>query len=122
MTNREEKPFDLRDRTKNFALDVIEVVENLPQGLTSETIGERLLHCVTSVAVNTRVSKRTKSNSDFIVTMSAIEAGVDECELLLEILETRDLIQSETAFDLRTEASELMAIVISSLNKAKARP
>lgn len=121
MSNREEKPFDLRDRTKNFALDVIEVVEGLPQNLTFEVLGERLLRCATGVAVDTRVSKRTKSNSDFIAKMSAIEEGVDECELLLEIMETRGLISSETAFDLRTEASELMAIIISSLNKAKAR-
>jgi four helix bundle protein len=121
MTNREEKPFDLRDRTKNFALDVIEVVENLPQGLTSDVLGERLLGCVTSVAVNTRISKRTKSNSDFISKMSVIEEEIDECELLLEILETRELIAAEVAFDLRTEASELLAIVVSSLNKARSR-
>lgn len=121
MTNREEKPFDLRDRTKNFVLDVIEVVEGLPQGLTCEVLGERLVGCATSVAVNTRVSKRTKSNTDFIVTMNSIEEGVDECQLLLEMLEARDLISAEVAFDLRTEAGELMAIVVSSLNKAKVR-
>ncbi len=121
MTNREEKPFDLRDRTKNFALDVIEVVEHLPQGLTAEVLGERLVARATSVVVDTRVSKRTKSNTDFIAKMSDIEEGVDECDLLIEILETRGLIQSEVAFDLRTEARELIAIVVSSLNKAKAR-
>ncbi len=116
--NREEKPFDLRDRTKLFALDIIEVVEQLPRTRTADVLGKQLLRCATSVGANTRAAKRAKSNADFISKMGTVEEA-DESEFWLDLLEKRGLIQPETAFDLRAEANELVAIVVASINKAK---
>jgi len=119
--NSGEKPFDLRDRTKLFALDVIEVVENLPRTRTADVLRRQLLRCATSVGANTRAAKRAKSNADFISKMGTVEEEADESEFWLELLEKRGLISPQSASDLRAEADELVAIVVSSINKAKAK-
>ncbi|BCM91069.1 hypothetical protein IAD21_02933 [Abditibacteriota bacterium] len=119
--NREQKPFDLRERTKLFALEVIDVVERLPRNRTADVLGKQLLRCATSVGANTRAAKRAKSNADFISKMGTVEEEADECEFWLDLLEKRGLIPSNVATDLRTEANELVAIVVASINKARAK-
>src|SRR2546430_5248018 len=43
---------DLKQRTKRFALDVIQFVESLPSGETSRVLGRQLLRSGTSVGAN----------------------------------------------------------------------
>ena len=55
----DEKEF--KDRTKQFSLRVIKMVESLPDGRAADVLGKQLLRSATSVAANYRAACRAKS-------------------------------------------------------------
>ena len=57
---------ELKKRTKQFGLRVIRLVESLPNGQTSRTIGNQLLRSGMSVGANYRAACRGRSKADFI--------------------------------------------------------
>jgi four helix bundle protein len=64
---------DLKERTKQFALRIIRLVEAFPKARTADVIGRQLLRCGTSVGANYRAACRARSNADFISKMGIVE-------------------------------------------------
>ena len=69
--------FDLRDRTKAFALRIIKVYTALPKTTEAQVIGKQILRSGTSVGAHYREAKRARSTAEFI---SKIEGGNQELE------------------------------------------
>lgn len=114
-------PEDLKQRTMDFALRVLKVVESLPDGAKGWSIGRQLVQSGTSVAANYRAATRAKSTPDFIHKLGTVEEECDETLFWLELI-VRDGILSETILSpLMQEADELLAIVVSSIRTAKNR-
>jgi len=111
--------YDLKKRTKAFALRIIKMVESLPSGKTADVIGKQLLRCGTSVGANYRASCRAKSQADFIAKMGIVEEEADESIYWMELLVESDLVRQELLDDLINEADELVAIVVTSIKTAK---
>lgn len=116
-TNRPE--WSLKRRTKRFALDVIAFVESLPTGDTCRVLGRQLLRSGTSVGANYRAACRAKSNADFINRMGTVEEEADESGYWLELLIESGKASEPKAAPLVTEANELVAIAVSSINTAR---
>ncbi|HXU92432.1 MAG TPA: four helix bundle protein [Gallionella sp.] len=112
---------DLKQRTKSFALRVINLVNALPEGRSAEVIGRQLLRSATSVGANYRAACRAKSTADFISKMGTVEEEADECMYWIELLGEAKLMQADKLQPLLTEANELVAITVSSINTAKSR-
>ena len=53
--------FDLRDRTKSFALRIIKVYTALPKTTEAQVIGKQILRSGTSVGAHYREAKRSRS-------------------------------------------------------------
>ena len=111
---------DLRARTKQFALQVIRLVESLPKGRTSEVIGRQLLRSGTSVGANYRAACRAKSTADFISKMGIVEEEADESLYWMEMLIEAGLVPENRLADLVKEANELVAILTASVKTARA--
>ena len=110
---------NLKDRTKNFALRIIRLVESLPKGKTSDVIGKQLLRSGTSVAANYRASCRARSRADFISKMGVVEEEADESIFWMELLIEAKLVDTSQLVDLITEANEMLAITVSSIKTAR---
>ncbi len=110
---------DLKRRTKRFALDVIQFVETLPRDETCRVIGRQLLRAATSVGVNYRAANRAKSPPDFLSKMGTVEEEADESGYWIELLVEAGKTTMSKAGALLTEASELVAIAVSSINTAR---
>jgi four helix bundle protein len=110
---------DLLDRTKKFALAAIKFCERLPKDETSRVIGRQLLRSGTSVGANYRAAHRAKSAPDFISKMGTVLEEVDESAYWIELLEEAGKVASATAAPLHSEATELVAITIASINTAR---
>jgi hypothetical protein len=67
---------ELRTRTKQFALRVIALVEDLPANTVGRTIGNQLVRSGTSVGANYRAAGRAKSRADFIEEVRSVELGM----------------------------------------------
>lgn len=109
----------LKQRTKNFALQVIVLVEGLPTGKTAEVIGRQLLRSGTSVGANYRAACRAKSVADFIAKMGIVEEEADECIYWMELLVDARIILMDRLEPLIAEADELVAITVASIRTAK---
>ena len=110
---------EMKQRTRAFALRVIRVVEALPKSRTADVIGAQLLRSGTSVGANYRAACRAKSRADFISKMGTVEEEADESIYWMEMLLSVSLLKKARLADLLNEASQLVAIAVSSINTAK---
>lgn len=112
---------DLKERTKCFALEVINLVESLPRHRTADVLGKQLLRSATSVGANYRAARRAKSPADFIAKMGIVEEEADECVCWIELLTGSGLVSAQRAATLMAEANDLLAITVASIKTAKSR-
>ncbi|MEE9566093.1 MAG: four helix bundle protein [Desulfobacteria bacterium] len=110
---------NLKERTKEFALRIIEFVETLPRGRTTDVIGGQLLRAGTSVGANYRSSCRARSPADFIAKMGIVEEEADESLYWMELLIEAGIVKPENLEALMKEGDELLAITVASINTAR---
>ena len=110
---------ELKKRTKRFALDIIKMVNSLPNSPTAKVIGNQLTRSATSVGANYRSACRGRSKADFISKITIVEKEADESCYWLELLFESDLIDQNTFNKLHKEANELTAIFTSSGKTSK---
>jgi len=112
---------EMKERTKQFALRVIRLVESLPRERTAEVIGRQLLRSGTSVGANYRAACRAKSPADFIAKMGIVEEEADESLFWMELLVESGIVEASKLESLMKEADELLAITVSSIKTARGR-
>jgi four helix bundle protein len=115
-------PKEMKDRTKAFALRIIRLTEAVPQLQSGRVIAGQLLRAGTSVGANYRAACRGRSTAEFISKMGIVEEEVDETIYWMELLVASDLVKESTIHALRTEAEEILAITVSSINTARGAP
>ena len=113
------KERDLQVRTKQFALQVIRFCERLPNDETSKILRRQLLRAGTSVGANYRAACRAKSKPTFISKMGDVLEEADESGYWIELLFESGKVDEKTVPPVLSEANQLVAISISSLNTAK---
>ena len=112
-------PDALRKRTKDFALGIIRLVETLLKCKTAEVLGRQPLRSRTSVGANYRSACRARSSADFISKMSIVEEEADESIYWMELIVESGLLDELRPNNLLTEAKEILAITVSSINTAR---
>ena len=112
----------LKKRTKEFAKDVIRLVEKLPNNRVGGTISDQIVRSSTSVASNYRAVCRAKSDRDFIHKMGIVIEEADETQFWLELIYELELVKVKSEVQsLTNEANELVAIFVSSIKTIKKR-
>ena len=112
---------DLKDRTKQFAIDIIHLCSSLPQKEEFRVIGRQLIRSATSVGANYRSARRAKSQRDFLAKLSIVEEEADESLYWLELLEGLGLRENEVLLKMKDEADQLVAIVVASKKTVRAK-
>ncbi len=110
---------ELQERTKQFALRVIKLVEALPKTMTGEVLGKQVLRSATSVAANYRSACRGRSKAEFIAKVGIALEECDESQLWLELIVDSGLLPQARVAELLKEADELTAIFVATLRTAK---
>ena len=64
--NKRETPFEIRERTFKFAVQVTELVRKMPRTLDAVEIGRQLLRSGTSIGANVEEAHGAESQRDFI--------------------------------------------------------
>ena len=112
-------PSPLKERTYNFALQIIRLIESLPRNRIADVLGNQLLRCGTSVGANYRAACRARSQADFIAKMGIVEEEADESIYWMELLLLAGIIPVDQTDPLVKEAHEILAITVSSINTAR---
>ncbi len=116
-TNEDE----LKQSTKTFAVNIIALVEELPNIRSAKALENQLLRCGTSVGANYRSACRAKSRADFIAKLAAVEEEADEAIYWLELLVAARLVEKRRVESLIQEAHEFVCIVVSSIKTMRLR-
>ena len=110
---------ELEQRTKEFALKVIELVSSLPKNKVTDVLGYQLLKAGTSVGANYREGNRAESRNDFIHKIGIVEKEASETCYWIELLEESNTGNPVTVAWLKKEAGELLAIFTAIGKKCK---
>src|SRR6266513_2582638 len=105
---------ELKNRTKAFALRVMNLVEALPKSIKGRAIANQLIRSGTSVAANYRAACRARSKAEFISKIGTVEEEADESALWIELIIEDKLLPGKKVRSLHAEASELVAIMAAS--------
>jgi four helix bundle protein len=111
----------LRRRTKEFAKQVIDLCKRLPNTREGRLVGDQFFRAGTAVGANYRAVCRGRSKADFIAKLGVVLEEADESLYWLELLAETNVMKAASLTPLMSEADELVAIFVASLNTAKAR-
>jgi len=112
---------DFARRTMHFGLRTIHLVESLPNSQAARVIGNQLLRAGTAVGANYRSALRGRSRADFIAKMGIVEEECDEALYWMQMLIAAGIVKPSRLSALMKEADEIIAIVVSSIQTARAR-
>lgn len=121
MNDEQEKPRDLKLRTKSFALRIIRLFGALPKTTEAQVIGKQVLRSGTSVGAHYREAVRARSTAEFV---SKIEGGLAELEetgYWLELLAESGIVPEARLTEILSETNELTAILVTCAKNSKSR-
>jgi len=110
---------DLRQRTKEFALQIICVFSELPKTTEAQVLGKQVLRSGTSVGANYREAYRARSRAEFIAKCGDSLRELEETGYWLELLVDGKIVPADKLSTVRQECDELIAIFVTILKSSK---
>lgn len=114
-------PKELQQRTRQFALQIIQLCRDLPQTQEAQHSASQLIRAGTSVAANYRAACRARSRAEFAAKLGTVIEEADESEFWLDLIVAAKLLSPERVAALAREADELTAIFVQSRNTVTRR-
>jgi four helix bundle protein len=111
-------PEELKNRTKTFALHVLNLADELPRGVKGRVLSDQIAGAGTSAAANYRAACKARSRAEFIAKVDVAEEEADEVQFWLELMCDAKLVPASRLKDLQQEARELTAIFAASRKSA----
>ena len=111
---------ELKNRTKQFALDVFKFLMSLEKTKANDVVSFQLFKSSSSVAANYRAVCRGKSDADFLNKLKIIDEEADESLFWLEFIKGLEVPCDKTVLDsLIKEANELVLIFSAAIKTIK---
>lgn len=109
------------ERTKAFALRIVQLYSALPKSTEAQVIGKQVLRSGTSVGAHVREGKRSRSDAEMICKTEGALQELEETVYWLELLTDSGIVKPGQLADLMKEADELTAILVTSAKTVKSR-
>lgn len=109
---------EMKQRTKQFALDVLQLISLLPRSTEGRIVANQLGRSGTSVGANYRAACRAKSKADFIAKLGIVEEEADESCYWLELIRDGGMLPTGQIESILNEANEITAIIVASRKTA----
>ncbi len=110
---------EMRNRTKRFAISVIQFYRQMQKTEITYILGKQLLRAATSVAANFRAACRGRSGAEFYSKICIVTEEADEMQFWLELFEESSMVKEEAIQPVYKEATEILAIVTSIKHKLR---
>lgn len=98
----------MKQRTKQFAKQIIDVYRALPKTGEAKVIGNQLLRSGSSVGANYRATCRARSNAEYFSKLSITVEEADENLFWLELIEESEIISEDVIKPVKAENQELL--------------
>ena len=110
---------EMKDRTKQFSLRVIRLVNALPKTVEGRAISGQLIRSGMSVGANYRAACRSRSKIEFLSKLGTVEEEADESAYWMELIIESCMLNKDKVESLLREANEITAIVAASKKTVK---
>jgi len=110
---------DLADRTKAFALTVIQMTDDLPRTTSAQVLGKQVLRSATSIEANYREASRGRSKPEFIAKIGDCLREAEETGYWLELLQESRALSPTQSEPLLDECRQLIAILVTISKRAR---
>jgi four helix bundle protein len=104
------KSAELQQRTKDFALRVLKLIEQLPNTIGGRVLANQVARSATSVGANYRTACRARSRAEFASKLGTVAEEADESLYWLELIRDGNFVPEKKLASLVSEADELTAI------------
>ena len=104
------KRAELQQRTKGFALRVLNLIEKLPNTIGGRVLANQVARSATSVGANYRTACRARSRAEFASKLGTVAEEADESLYWLELIRDGNFVPEKKLASLVSEADELTAI------------
>jgi len=111
--------YNLRDRTKAFALAIIKLFGRLPKITEAQVLGRQVLRSGTSVGANYREAYRARSKAEFRAKCGDSLKELEETAYWLELLTDAKLGPMDVLLPISQECNELTAIFVTIIKNSK---
>ncbi len=109
----------LKNRTKDFAKNIIRLCRKLPNNMEGRLIGNQIFRSGTSIAANYRAACRARSTADFVAKLSIVEEEADETFFWLELIKEMGILNEDMLTSVMNENNEILAIIVSSIKTSR---
>ena len=116
-----DKPEDIKDRTFEFALAIVSLVESLPNTISAKTIGKQLIRSGTSIGANVEEATAAHSKDDFVYRMNVALREARETLYWLRLLDASRILEKRPLTDVLQEADEIARILGAIVSSARGK-
>lgn len=109
----------LRDKSFGFSVRVVRLYQHLAAHKKEYVLSKQLLRSGTAVGAMVREAEYAETRADFVHKMAIAQKEINESLYWLELLEATDYLTPTQANSLRTDATELLKLLTSTLKTAK---
>lgn len=111
---------DLKKRTRAFSVRIIKLAATLKEKGAPQLIANQVFRSGTSVGAHCAEASHAKSRADFLNKIVGATQELEETLYWFDILVDSGIVKESRLIQLRTEAKELMAILVTIAKKTKA--
>lgn len=115
--------FDIRERSKKFAIRIVNLVKKFPRDIPGRELGRQLIRSGTSIGANLEEADAASSRKDFLYKVAISYKEAKETRYWLEVILNSKLLNNQTnvkeAELLQKEAVELSKILFSIIHSKK---
>jgi len=111
-------PYDIRERTLQFAVRVIQAIRRLPEDAATRVLAYQLVKAATSVGANVEEADGAESTRDFVHKMSIARKEARESRYWIRIVRA-SIVDNENWNSLQQESEELARILSAIINSAR---
>jgi four helix bundle protein len=110
---------DLKSRCYKFSLDVITLIDNLPNKRTTWIIADQLLRSATSIGANLIEGSAASSRLEFKKFHEIALKSANETKYWLNLLKDSNLVKKENTENVSNEATEIANMLAAGVLKLK---
>src|SRR3954469_25120631 len=118
---KDERPRDLRTRTRQFALRILRLAEALPRSMPGRVMASQVFRSGSSVGAHYREACRSRTDAELVSKLEVGLQELDETAYWLELISEAGMISSSRIEPLMQETNELTAILVTCVRKVKQR-
>lgn len=115
-----EKPFDIKERSFEFALEIVKLCQTIQRDKKEFVLSKQLLRSGTAVGALIREAQNAESSKDFVHKMAIAQKECDETIYWLELIKVSNQYEELNLNEIIDESEQLLKIIRSIiLNKKK---